>query len=207
MGLLRPGETCWRVAAEGRVKFLVDGQAYFAAVADAIARARRSIHLLGWSFDPRVVLTPGAEAAHGFGRRLIGLGAANPALDIRLLVWRSALPIAATQAFFPHRARAWFKGTNVRFELDDMVPLGACHHQKVVVIDDALAFVGGADFAGDRWDTTQHLADDPRRRRPRRPPPSSGRRVSRRTCKAPRWAWPAPRRPGARRRRCARSRR
>ena len=74
---------------------------------------------------------------------LIELARANPALDIRLLVWRSALPISATQEFFPHRAKAWFRDTPVRFELDDTVPLGACHHQKVVVIDDALAFVGG----------------------------------------------------------------
>jgi phosphatidylserine/phosphatidylglycerophosphate/cardiolipin synthase-like enzyme len=163
MGLLRPGETCWRVAERGRVKFLVDGQAYFRAVADAISRARRSIHMLGWSFDPRVVLTPETAGADGIGHRLVALGRANPSLDIRLLVWRSALPIAATQEFFPHRARAWFKGTNVRFELDDMVPLGACHHQKIVVVDDALAFVGGADFGYDRWDTIDHLGEDPRR--------------------------------------------
>ncbi|HEX3406444.1 MAG TPA: phospholipase D-like domain-containing protein [Caulobacteraceae bacterium] len=165
MGLLRPGETCWRVAQRGRVKFLVDGQAYFRAVAEAISRARRSIHLLGWSFDPRVVLTPEDADAVGLGRALIDLSRASPALDIRLLIWRSALPIAATQEFFPHRARAWFQGTNVRFELDDMVPLGACHHQKIVVVDDALAFVGGADFGADRWDTTAHLGEDPRRRR------------------------------------------
>ncbi len=164
MGLLRPGETCWRVAPRGRVKFLVDGQAYFRAVAEAISRARRSIHLLGWSFDPRAVLAPDADPGYGVGHALIELARANPALDIRLLVWRSALPISATQDFFPHRARAWFRDTNVRFELDDTVPLGACHHQKVVVIDDALAFVGGADFASDRWDTTAHLDEDPRRR-------------------------------------------
>src|SRR6185437_1753909 len=164
MELLRPGETCWRVAEQGRVKFLVDGEAYFRAVADAIARARRSIHLLGWSFDPRVLLKPESADAVGLGQRLIELGRADPALDIRLLVWRSALPIAATQEFFPHRARAWFKGTSVRFELDDMVPLGACHHQKIVVIDDALGLVGGADFGADRWDTTAHLGNDPRRR-------------------------------------------
>ncbi len=165
MGLLRPGETCWRVAPRGRVKFLVDGQDYFRAVAEAISRARRSIHLLGWSFDPRVMLTPETAGAAGIGRALIELSRTNPALDIRLLVWRSALPIAATQEFFPHRARAWFRGNNVRFELDDMVPLGACHHQKIVVVDDALALVGGADFGFDRWDTQQHLGEDPRRRR------------------------------------------
>lgn len=164
MGLLRPGETCWRVASRGRVKFLVDGQAYFGAVADAVGRARRSIHLLGWSFDPRAILAPDTDPGMGIGHLLVARARADPALDIRLLVWRSALPISATQDFFPHRARAWFKGTQVRFELDDQVPLGACHHQKVVVVDDALAFVGGADFASDRWDTSAHLDEDSRRR-------------------------------------------
>jgi phosphatidylserine/phosphatidylglycerophosphate/cardiolipin synthase-like enzyme len=164
MGLLRPGETCWRVAPRGRVKFLVDGQAYFDAVSDAVRRARRSIHLLGWSFDPRAILAPDTDPGTGIGHLLVERANADPALDIRLLVWRSALPISATQDFFPHRARAWFKGTQVRFELDDQVPLGACHHQKIVVVDDALALVGGADFASDRWDTTAHLDEDPRRR-------------------------------------------
>ena len=51
----------------------------------------------------------------------------------------------------------------MRFELDDAVPLGACHHQKVVIIDDALAFVGSADVGLDRWDTAAHLDEDPRR--------------------------------------------
>jgi len=164
MALLRAGETCWRTAPRGRVKFLVDGQAYFAAVAAAVRSARRSIHFLGWSFDPRAVLAPDVDPAYGLGHALVDAVRANPALDVRLLVWRSALPISATQEFFPHRARGWFRGTGVRFELDDSVPLGACHHQKIVVVDDALAFVGGADFASDRWDTTAHLDEDARRR-------------------------------------------
>jgi phosphatidylserine/phosphatidylglycerophosphate/cardiolipin synthase-like enzyme len=142
---------------------LLDCQDYFATLLGAMRRARRSIHLLGWSFDPRTRLAPEDSEPSEIGRTLIDLARANPSLDVRLLVWRSALPISATQSGFPHRARAWFRGTPVRFELDDTVPLGACHHQKVVVIDDALAFVGGADFADDRWDTALHLADDPRR--------------------------------------------
>ncbi|HXQ15410.1 MAG TPA: phospholipase D-like domain-containing protein [Caulobacteraceae bacterium] len=163
MGLLRAAETCWRLGPTGRVKVLVDCQDYFATLLGALRQARRSIHLLGWSFDPRARLAPEDPAATEIGRTLIDLAAANPSLDVRLLVWRSALPISATQSGFPHRARSWFRDTRVRFELDDTVPLGGCHHQKVVVVDDALAFVGGADFADDRWDTARHLADDPRR--------------------------------------------
>jgi phosphatidylserine/phosphatidylglycerophosphate/cardiolipin synthase-like enzyme len=145
------------------VKVLVDTQDYFRVLLETIRGARRSIHMLGWSFDPRTRLTPDADDPSHLGALLVELARANPALDVRLLVWLSALPIAATQSGFPHRARGWFRGTPVRFELDDTVPLGGCHHQKVVIVDDALAFVGGADFADDRWDSADHLDHDARR--------------------------------------------
>jgi phosphatidylserine/phosphatidylglycerophosphate/cardiolipin synthase-like enzyme len=166
MGLLRAGETCWRTAPTGRVRVLIDGEDYFRVLRDALQLATRSIHILGWSFDPRARLAPSEVGSPDLGQTLIDLAVAKPDLDVRLLVWRSALPISATQSGFPHRARRWFKGTPVRFELDPTVPLGACHHQKIVVIDDALAFVGSADFAADRWDRQAHLDHDPLRSGP-----------------------------------------
>jgi phosphatidylserine/phosphatidylglycerophosphate/cardiolipin synthase-like enzyme len=165
--LLREGDTCWRTARAERAAFLVDTEAYFTAVFDALQKARRSILLLGWGFDPRTRLFPdgydGPDDPDEIGRILIELARARPELDIRLLIWRSALPIAAQQEFFPHRAREWFKGSQVKFRLDDQVPFGACHHQKVLVIDDRVAFCGGGDIAVDRWDTPGHRDDDSRR--------------------------------------------
>ena len=171
-----PPDTYWVKAPARRVSFLVDSAAYFAAALSAIRKARRSILLLGWSFDPRTRLQPGphevAGAADEIGNVLKSLARRRPDLDIRVLVWKSALPISASQHFFPHRSKAWFRGTPVRFRLDATVPYGACHHQKVLVIDDLVAFVGGADFAPDRWDTPAHLDDEPRRVMPggARPP-------------------------------------
>jgi phosphatidylserine/phosphatidylglycerophosphate/cardiolipin synthase-like enzyme len=167
MTFLEPGQTCWRREHAGRVAFLVDTQDYFTALRLALARAERSILLLGWSFDPRTRLAPdGLDAdaePDSIGQLLITLGDERPDLDIRVLVWKSALPVAISQEFFPHRAQASFLGTRVRFRLDDAVPMGGCHHQKVVVIDDALAFCGGGDICIDRWDTTAHLDADSRR--------------------------------------------
>ena len=165
--VLSPGETCWRKTRSDRVAFLVDNQAYFAAVAAALLKARRSILLLGWGFDPRTRLFPdgydGPDDPDEVGRVLVELACAKPELDVRLLIWKSALPIAAQQQWFPHKAREWFKNTPVQFRLDDQVPFGACHHQKVLVIDDRLAFCGGGDISVDRWDTPGHLDDDERR--------------------------------------------
>jgi phosphatidylserine/phosphatidylglycerophosphate/cardiolipin synthase-like enzyme len=167
MALLRPEETCWRIDEAGRIAFLVDVQDYFCAMHQALEQARRSILLLGWSFDPRTRLQPdgfeGPNDPDEIGQVLLRLARERSELDIRVLIWKSALPIAASQEFFPHRARQWFKGSRVKFRLDDMVPLGGCHHQKVLVIDDAIAFCGSGDFGTDRWDSPAHLDTDSRR--------------------------------------------
>jgi len=163
----------WRKVRAGRVAFLVDSAAYFAAAKFAISRARRQVLLLGWGFDPRTRLTPRAEDAGEIGTLLRWLATRRPELDVRVLIWKSALPISASQHFFPHRARRWFRASSVRFRLDASVPYGACHHQKVLVVDDAVAFCGGADFGVDRWDTPAHLDDEPGRANPgggRHPP-------------------------------------
>ena len=167
MGLLEVGETCWRAERASRAAFLVDTLAYFSAARQAMAKARRQILILGWGFDPRTRLQPdgfeGASEPDEIGNLLIRLAQERPDLDIRVLIWRSALPISASQEFFPHRAHDWFAGTRVNFRLDDAVPFGACHHQKVVVIDDRVAFCGGGDFGTDRWDSAAHLDRDSRR--------------------------------------------
>lgn len=168
MTLLRPGETCWKTARADRLAFLVDTQAYFTALYEALLNAKQSVLVLGWGFDPRTRLAPDGADATGepdeVGNLLIRLAKARPDLQIKLLIWKSALPVSATQEFFPHKARQWFRGTSVQFELDDAVPLGACHHQKVVVIDEQIAFTGGGDVCSDRWDSESHLDTDRRRR-------------------------------------------
>jgi phosphatidylserine/phosphatidylglycerophosphate/cardiolipin synthase-like enzyme len=165
--LLDPGRTCWRVDEADRAALLVDYSAYFTAAMAAMRQAKRSILLLGWGFDPRTRLRPDPSGeAHGpdeIGNLLRRLSMERPDLEIYLLIWKSALPISASQHFFPHRARPWFKDTRIHFALDASVPFGACHHQKVLVIDDALAFCGGGDFGVDRWDSTAHLDEDGRR--------------------------------------------
>ena len=168
--LLEPGRTCWRTATASRAAVILDTQDYFRAAKAAMLKAQRSIHLLGWAFDPLTQLTPdptgGGPADDRAGPFLRDLAGARPQLDVRILIWKSALPVAASQHFFPHRAKACFRGTSVHFRLDESVPLGACHHQKVLVIDDMLAFCGGGDMSTDRWDTTEHLDGDQRRHMP-----------------------------------------
>ena len=167
--LLTPGRNCWRVETADRFAVLMENAAYFEALRSALAKAQRSIVILGWQFDPRTRLDP--ETAHNdhqaqIGHQLRMLVKANPELDIRLLIWKSPLLIAASQGFYPHKAQVWFRKRLVEFRLDPPPTFGACHHQKVVIIDDAVAFCGGGDISTDRWDTEEHLDGDPRRCQP-----------------------------------------
>ncbi len=170
--LLQDGVTCARVATSGRAALLIDMEAYFKAAKAAMQAAVRSIHFLNWAFEQDTFLDPGPDCTGDEGDRigafLKNLVAARPELDIRILCWDSAMPVAATQRFFPFADRRAFDGTRVRFVLDNKLPLGACHHQKMIVIDDQVAFCGGGDIGPDRWDTPLHLDDDPRREKTRR---------------------------------------
>ncbi len=171
--LLVPGSTCWRTARADRASVIVDVEAYYAAAREAMAKATRSIHILGWAFDPDTPFTPRKRLGAGkrtgradqWGPFLRDFARAHPEIDVRLLIWKSALPVAATQNFFPHWAKVCFQNSPVKFRLDGALPLGACHHQKVIVIDDRIAFAGGCDVGPDRWDTMSHTDNDPRRRK------------------------------------------
>ncbi len=53
------------------------------------------------------------------------------------------------------------RGTRIKAALDSNERPLHCHHEKLVVIDDELAFVGGidlTDLGGDRYDTPEHPA-------------------------------------------------
>lgn len=164
-----PGRNCWRVERAGRFSVIMENGAYFKALRSALLKAKRSVVVLGWQFDPRtrlVVESAIDEHSDQVGHLLRMMVKTRPELDVRLLIWKSPLLIAASQGFFPHRAQAWFRKRMVELRLDPFVPLGACHHQKVVIIDDAVAFCGGGDISVDRWDSDEHLDDDPRRCQP-----------------------------------------
>jgi uncharacterized membrane protein YdjX (TVP38/TMEM64 family)/phosphatidylserine/phosphatidylglycerophosphate/cardiolipin synthase-like enzyme len=54
----------------------------------------------------------------------------------------------------------WLSHKRIHFCLDGEHPIGASQHQKVVVIDDAVAFSGGFDVSKWRWDTSEHLPEN-----------------------------------------------
>jgi phospholipase D1/2 len=168
--IIRDRHNCWRRARTSRVSVLIDTAAYFQAFKAAALRARHSILILGWDVNSRSPLEFDDQAMAGvpneLGPFLNHLAASHDELSIRILDWDSPLFLAWEREWLPQARFDWFTHPRLRFALDSAHPLGASQHQKVVVIDDSIAFVGGADLTCGRLDDQDHLADDPRRPKP-----------------------------------------
>jgi phospholipase D1/2 len=165
--LFQPGRTCWRVERADRVAFLVDGERYFGALASALERARRHVWLIGWDFHTHFRLRRG-PGDPGLLEFLDGLLRRRPELRIRMLEWDFAMIYSLGRQVLPS-FRFRIHPRRLRFVLDGDHPPGACHHEKLVVIDDSVAFTGGLDLAPGRWDTRAHDVADGRR-----PDPGAG---------------------------------
>jgi phosphatidylserine/phosphatidylglycerophosphate/cardiolipin synthase-like enzyme/uncharacterized membrane protein YdjX (TVP38/TMEM64 family) len=163
--LLRPGENCWRVEHADRVAVLVDGEAYFAAFASAAERARHSIAILAWDFNSHAIVRfdPQTGAPVALGDFLNGLAERHRGLDVRVLIWDYPMIFATDREFPPIYGLGWKPHRRVRIRYDNTQPVAGSHHQKVVVIDDRIAFCGGLDLTAQRWDTPAHRPREPRR--------------------------------------------
>ena len=150
-------------AAAGRVhaRGAVDGAEFLPAIAEAIRGARRSVRLAGWRVSPR--LRAGARRAARAS--CASCWPTRPQrVDVRVLLWAGAplqavRPEPGVRARRARRARARDAASGVRSTRDER-PLH-CHHEKLVVVDDEVAFVGGidlTDLGGDRYDTPEHPA-------------------------------------------------
>ena len=165
--LLQAGRNCWRIERARRFSLLIDADAYFKAARAAMRVARHSIFILGWDIDSRTCLVPGG-ANDGYpeplGDFLHAVVSSRPGLRVYVLNWDFAMLYALEREWLPVYKLGWRTHRRLSFRMDGRHPIGASHHQKVVVIDDAVAFVGGLDLTRCRWDTSEHACSSPLRR-------------------------------------------
>jgi phosphatidylserine/phosphatidylglycerophosphate/cardiolipin synthase-like enzyme len=84
-------------------------------------------------------------------------------LHVRIACWDHSVIYTFDRELLTRVRLGWATPERLRFELDDNHPPGASLHEKVVVIDDEVAFIGGFDLGRYRWDTSAHDPDDKRR--------------------------------------------
>jgi phosphatidylserine/phosphatidylglycerophosphate/cardiolipin synthase-like enzyme/uncharacterized membrane protein YdjX (TVP38/TMEM64 family) len=166
--LLCPGSNCWVCERADRVRIVQDGD-YYRLFRDAVLRAERTVFILAWDINAGTQLTP--DEPHGqvpsrLDAFLIYAARRRPKTKFYILTWDYGLLFALERDPFTRWRLGWLTPRNVKLAFDDHHPLGACHHQKVVVIDDTLAFSGSMDLTAHRWDTPAHRVDEPGRKDP-----------------------------------------
>ncbi len=156
-GVWARGEPSPRSGCE--LEVLIDGANALPEIAARLSEAQHFVHITGWH------LAPSFELVKGTPRGAIGVLLAELAerIDVRVLVWAGA-PIPA---FHPSRAEVsaalenLTRRTRIQARGDPREHPFHCHHEKTIVIDGELAFVGGIDLtdaAGDRYDSQDHVA-------------------------------------------------
>lgn len=136
---------------------LIDGEEVLPAIEQAVRSARSHVHVSGWSITPSFALTRGDDPV--IVREL--LADISRGVDVRVILWAGApVPVIRPDRRDVRRDRHELTaGSGVKVALDAREHLVHCHHEKLVVVDDELAFVGGLDLTdrdGDRYDSRSH---------------------------------------------------
>ena len=145
---------------------IVDAEEYFHLARLAMLKAKHQIQLIGWDFDARIVLDHDKEIdgePRTLGAFISWLVDQKPDLEIYILRWDTGAWKSLVRGSTIFTLLRWLRHPRIHTRLDGHHPTGGSHHQKIVIIDDCLAFCGGIDMTGNRWDTRAHLDDQPRR--------------------------------------------
>lgn len=150
-----------RPRADSRAAWFVDGRAYFGAVAEAIRAAQREVFIADWVLSPAVYLERGAGAGAGARLDMLIKARADAGVHFYIVLWketRVAMNLGSAHV------EAWLAalGPNVHVLRHPLsFPLLWSHHQKIVVVDQTVAFVGGMDLTFGRYDDARHTLEDP----------------------------------------------
>lgn len=166
--ILEPGHSCAQLVDAPRSGVLVDGRDFYRALYDAFVTAENYILMAGWQFASEVTLLRGADAD---GREhpvelvelLAELCEQRPELAVYILAW-DASAIFTFEREPLQQLKFHFRGhKHIHYKMDNAHPFGASHHQKFIVVDRSIAFVGGMDVCTSRWDDRCHRFEDPGR--------------------------------------------
>jgi phospholipase D1/2 len=166
--LLIPGLTSAEVLPSPRSGVLIDSRDFFREVYEACCKAERSIVMAGWQFESDFVLIKGDDAAScqrptKFVDLLSSLCQERPELEVHILAW-DASPIFTFEREPLQRLVFSLRGhRRIHYKIDNAHPFGAAHHQKMLIVDRSVAFVGGIDLCKGRWDDREHAAEQPKR--------------------------------------------
>ncbi len=156
-------------------KWYVDGRDYFWAVSVALEKARETIYIADWWLSPELFLRRPPYHNQEWRLDQVLKRRAEAGVKIFVIVYReveAALTCNsehtkhALQALCPKGSPGYGNITVMRHPDHNVLENAAdmtfywAHHEKFIVIDYEVAFIGGLDLCFGRWDIRQHMLSD-----------------------------------------------
>jgi phosphatidylserine/phosphatidylglycerophosphate/cardiolipin synthase-like enzyme len=138
------------------VEILIDGASFLPRLVGELERAQSHVHIAGWYLSTELALV--RESGRVVLLDLLAELARK--IDVRVLLWAGApLPLFRPSRGDVRELAERLRAAGIEVALDAKERPMHCHHEKLVVVDDRLASVGGIDltsYCGDRYDSSSH---------------------------------------------------
>ncbi|KAL7668077.1 hypothetical protein ACOME3_008795 [Neoechinorhynchus agilis] len=146
------------------IKWLVDGASYFEAMADMIIKAKEEIFITDWFLSPELHLK---RPALDNQWRLDNLlrSKAEEGVRIYVLLYKEVdFVLGTNSAYSKKKLMNSHSNIKVLRYPDHRNPVRStvlwANHEKILIIDQSIAFFGGFDICYGRWDDCTHRLSD-----------------------------------------------
>ena len=156
-----------------RAKWFIDGANYFSYLLEQLKQARETVHITDWFLSPPVALKRPINYNQFIGekndyKKNLTFENASRLMDILYLLAKKGVHIYIL-LFYEIKLALPLNSSYTKATLMDLhpnikvtrYPKGSTsilwsHHEKLVIIDQQIAFVGGLDLCWGRYDTNKH---------------------------------------------------
>eukprot|EP01088_Endostelium_zonatum_P019194 TRINITY_DN6502_c0_g1_i1.p1 TRINITY_DN6502_c0_g1~~TRINITY_DN6502_c0_g1_i1.p1 ORF type:complete len:1166 (-),score=298.89 TRINITY_DN6502_c0_g1_i1:43-3540(-) len=144
-------------------RWFINGNQYFEALLKILARARKAIYITDWYFSPGLHLCrKGAPNELNKSNRLdnVLLQRAEAGVKIYILIWNASAKVFHLESPYVTTYMNKLHSNIIAMRHPNWTPIVWSHHQKTVVVDEEIAFLGGIDLCYSRYDDSRYLVVD-----------------------------------------------
>ncbi|XP_071557786.1 phospholipase D1 isoform X2 [Temnothorax nylanderi] len=144
--------------------WFVDGADYMSAVADALENAKEEIFIADWWLSPEIHMKRPMPGGDYWRLDKILRRKAVQGVKIFILIYKEIEVALGINSYYSKQRLVEQCPENIKvLRHPDHARAGVllwAHHEKIVVIDQSLAFLGGIDLCYGRWDNSEHRLTD-----------------------------------------------
>ncbi|XP_031439630.1 phospholipase D1 isoform X2 [Clupea harengus] len=144
-------------------KWYVNGKTYMEDVANALEEAREEIFITDWWLSPEIFLKRPVVEGNFWRLDCILKRRAQQGVKIFVMLYKEVEMALGINSEYSKRTLLHLHPNIKVMRHPDHVSSSVylwAHHEKIVVIDQSVAFVGGIDLAYGRWDDREHRLTD-----------------------------------------------